>query len=101
MDPVHLYTHPQIPPYRVEEKILVRLLRPVMTVLDLGCGDGRITRQLLGQGIRVWACDPSGTALHRLKRSLAVPETMVLFQADARSLPLQDGSLDGHGTGCH
>lgn len=60
------------------------------SVLDLGCGDGRLTTALHWE--RLVAADVSGLALERVRRR--VPEAeLVLLDADA-PLPLADNAFD-------
>jgi ubiquinone/menaquinone biosynthesis C-methylase UbiE len=65
-------------------------LRPGMTLLDLGCGDGAITAELA-------AAVAPGPAIG-LDLQPSRPQTatarIVLVTADARELPLQDASVD-------
>jgi len=55
-------------------------------VLEVGCGTGRITRDLAGHAARVMAVDPDEAAL--AKARVAVPA------ANVRFLPMPDGVLD-------
>ena len=74
--------------------------RPGDTVLDLGCGTGFSTEQLVRMGYRVVALDPGLEALKHLKRRLTLDprlgEVKVLpIQSLAQGLPLADGSIQG------
>jgi SAM-dependent methyltransferase len=58
--PVDLYA--QLPE-RGEGEIVARAVRPGAEILELGCGTGRITRQLLARGFRIVAVDQSEAML--------------------------------------
>jgi SAM-dependent methyltransferase len=49
-------------------------------VLELGCGDGFVTRFLVDLGLEVVAVDCSHTAIARARRNLDEPEARVTFQ---------------------
>jgi SAM-dependent methyltransferase len=53
-------------PYRGELEPLSRYLTPGSSVLELGCGTGRLTRPLLDKGCRVTAVDNSAEMLHHV-----------------------------------
>jgi SAM-dependent methyltransferase len=61
-------------------------------VLDLGCGDGRVTAELAGTGARVTGADPSSVALERA--SAAHPELEFTLTAPDGVLPFADASFD-------
>jgi SAM-dependent methyltransferase len=61
------------------------------SALDIGCGEGRTTRDLAGRGHRVTAIDAS-TTLVRYARD-ADPSSDYIV-ADAADLPFRDGSFD-------
>ncbi len=73
-----------------------------LLILDLGCGDGRVTAHIAAQiaaqgaptGVRILACDISSTSLAHAR---PVVETLPisLVQTDAGELPFPDGSFDG------
>jgi SAM-dependent methyltransferase len=66
-------------------------LRPGMTLVDLGCGDGSITAGLAA------AVDPGRTVGLDLSPSRpdgSEPTGIALLAADARELPLPDASVD-------
>ena len=66
-------------------------LREGRTVLDLGAGTGKLTRQLVQSGARVIAVEPGDAMRAELER--AVPAAEVLRGA-AERIPLPDGSVD-------
>jgi ubiquinone/menaquinone biosynthesis C-methylase UbiE len=65
-------------------------------VLDLGCGNGYIARQLARSGARVIGVDRSAELIDRARaREAAAPLGVVYHQADAAHLPmLADNSFD-------
>lgn len=66
-------------------------LAPAASVLDLGCGDARLTLHLRGEELT--AADVSLVALKRARRRLAGRATLVLLEPD-RPLPFADGSFE-------
>lgn len=59
--------------------------------LDLGCGEGRVSRDLTGRGHRVTGIDASATLLEAARQ--AHPDGRYLL-ADASDLPFPDQSFD-------
>jgi SAM-dependent methyltransferase len=66
-------------------------LREARTVLDLGAGTGKLTRQLVATGARVVAVEPGAQMLAELRRVLPDVEAV---QGGAESIPLGDNSVD-------
>jgi SAM-dependent methyltransferase len=64
---------------------------PGRVTFDLGCGEGRVARDLKALGHRVVAVDASPTMVEAARA--ADPELEVV-EADAASLPFEDGSAD-------
>src|SRR5256885_629629 len=62
-----------------------------VTTLDLGCGEGRLSRDLAERGHRVVSVDSSPTLARAA--AAAAPEIPVLM-ADGAALPLAPGSFD-------
>ena len=73
------------------ERFLELLPPPGSATLDLGCGEGRIGRELAARGHRVTGVDSSAT-LVRLAREAGGFEQVA--QSDAAKLPFGDGSFD-------
>ena len=69
----------------------VRRLPPTHDALDLGCGDGRLTRELGAE--RVTAADVSGAALERARRTVPAARLVHLEPPDD-PLPFADTSFD-------
>jgi SAM-dependent methyltransferase len=62
--PVELYA---LLPDRGEGEIVAAAIRPPATILELGCGTGRMTRQLVARGFRVTAVDESAAMLDHVR----------------------------------
>lgn len=62
-------------------------------VLEVGCGPGRFTEVLLGEGAFVCSVDMSG-AIDANVANCPASATHVAIQADATDLPLVDGQFD-------
>jgi SAM-dependent methyltransferase len=62
--PVELYA---LLPERGEGELVAAAMPPPATVLELGCGVGRITRQLVGRGYAVTAVDESPEMLAHVR----------------------------------
>jgi SAM-dependent methyltransferase len=75
-------------PHRGEVDIFARELAPGCRVLDLGCGTGRLTRELLARGFAVTAVDNSEDMLAE------VPEDARRIASDIETLHL-DECFDG------
>ena len=67
--PVELYA---LLPDRDEGELVATALRPPATVLELGCGTGRITRQLVARGYAVTAVDESADMLAHVRTAETV-----------------------------
>ena len=64
---------------------------PGRTLLELGAGTGKLTRELVGSGARVIALEPVAGMRHILTRT--APEAEPL-DAVAEAIPLADASVD-------
>jgi ubiquinone/menaquinone biosynthesis C-methylase UbiE len=64
--------------------------QPKGMTLEVGCGEGRSTRDLVARGHRVIAIDGSPTLLHHAQTVDLISRYLV---ADASSLPFRDGSF--------
>jgi SAM-dependent methyltransferase len=69
----------------------VMLPPPGALTLEVGCGEGRVTRDLLDRGHRVVALDGSPTLLRYARESDPVQRYVL---TDAHSLPLPDAAVD-------
>jgi SAM-dependent methyltransferase len=77
-----------------ETRLFDRFLTASMSVLEVGCGTGRITRELIRRGVRVSACDVNALAVESLRASLRPGPQTVIDVADARQLPYNPDSFD-------
>ncbi|MET8090573.1 class I SAM-dependent methyltransferase [Micromonospora sp. NPDC005220] len=66
---------------------------PNGVIVDLGCGTGRIARQLADTNRRVIAIDRSQQMLAQAGAALPA-DTTALLRCDARMVPVADGSVD-------
>jgi SAM-dependent methyltransferase len=73
------------------DRFLELLPPPGRLTVDIGCGEGRLARDLKARGHRVVAVDASPTMVRYARE--ADPELEVL-ESDAGTLPLDDGSAD-------
>jgi SAM-dependent methyltransferase len=73
------------------DAFLSLLPRPGRLTLDLGCGEGRLARDLKALGHTVLAFDSS---VSMVETALAADPDLEVVQADASRLPLPDGAAD-------
>jgi len=64
---------------------------PGRLTLEVGCGEGRVTRDLVARGHRVVAVDGSPTLL---AHAVAADRTSSYVRSDAAALPVADGAFD-------
>jgi SAM-dependent methyltransferase len=75
---------------------LLPLLKPGLSLLDVGCGEGWITRdlaRLVAPG-RVVGIDASAEVIERARAGGDVPDNLTFEAADLFNLGYQDGSFD-------
>ncbi len=65
-------------------------------VLEIGCGDGRLTLRLARLGARVYAIDPNANEIRRARKQLPkrFASHIEYHKGDARSLKHKDGVFD-------
>jgi SAM-dependent methyltransferase len=73
------------------DRFLELLPPPGRLTLDIGCGEGRLTRDLHAGGHRVTGLDASPTMVRHARQ--AAPE-LDIREADAAALPFENGSAD-------
>ncbi len=73
------------------DQFLSILPAPGVRTLDIGCGEGRLARDLAARGHRIVAVDASPTMVSMTR---AADATVAVCVADAAALPLGDGSAD-------
>jgi ubiquinone/menaquinone biosynthesis C-methylase UbiE len=80
-----------------EEKLFTRLFKPEATLLELGCGAGRIAIGLHELGYRnIMALDYSRPMVRRARHMAEVLEYSIPFRVgDATQLEFEDGVFDG------
>ncbi|MEW6153812.1 MAG: class I SAM-dependent methyltransferase [Actinomycetota bacterium] len=80
-------------PRAAADELVARLgLAPGCSVVDVAAGTGKLTRSLVGRGLRVVAVEPSGPMRDQL-RAWAGSEVEVLHGV-AEALPVPSGSVD-------
>jgi SAM-dependent methyltransferase len=73
------------------DQFLALLPAPGRRTLDIGCGEGRLARDLVARGHRVVAVDASATMVRLAREADA---SLLLARADGAALPLADGCAD-------
>lgn len=82
---------------RLEQRLILELLGDVggRTVLDMGCGDGKLAVALAKRGARVAATDASGPMIDAARSLAAEQDAEIRFEvATADRLPFPDASFD-------
>jgi 2-polyprenyl-6-hydroxyphenyl methylase/3-demethylubiquinone-9 3-methyltransferase len=79
---------------RAEIDYVVERLRPDDTVLELGCGYGRVMVDLSGAAAHVVGIDTSKASLELARRQLADRPNCLLARMDASHLAFVEGSFD-------
>lgn len=83
---------------QARQRACAQLLPAGLTVADLGCGTGYLTRSLLGVVDRVICVDRSEAMLEQARARLAGRADgmgLEFRQGEFESLPLEDGEVDG------
>jgi ubiquinone/menaquinone biosynthesis C-methylase UbiE len=80
---------------RDEMAVIERLVTPAgLDLLDVGCGDGRITRQLAELGARAIGVEPDPVQAEK-NRAAPIVFGLTYVEAPGQALPLDDDSMDG------
>lgn len=83
------------PDGRVAWRLLAQVSLPGRTVLELGCGTGRYTRELAPRAGLYVGLEPSSPMLAFAQKAFAgLPHALVLLRARGQALPFRTGSLD-------
>lgn len=77
--------------WRYRDEFFTLVPPPGQATLDVGCGEGRVTRDLVARGHTVTSVDAAPTMLAAARE--ADPDGTYLL-ADAADLPFDDGSFD-------
>ena len=78
-----------------EMDVIDRLVQVAeLNLLDVGCGDGRITRQLAERGAHALGVEPDPIQAEKNRAAEAVPG-MAFVEAAGQMLPVDDGIMDG------
>ncbi|MEM7124582.1 MAG: class I SAM-dependent methyltransferase [Pseudomonadota bacterium] len=79
-----------------DEMAVIDRLVPVsgLKVADVGCGGGRITRQLAERGANTLGVEPDPIQAEKNRTADAVPG-LTFVEAPGQALPVDDASLDG------
>lgn len=78
-----------------EMDVIDRLVPIVgLNVVDVGCGGGRITRQLAERGAKVLGVEPDPIQAEKNRAAEAVPG-LSFVEAPGQALPIDDGFMDG------
>ncbi|MFZ3033730.1 MAG: class I SAM-dependent methyltransferase [Parvibaculum sp.] len=65
-----------------------------LNVVDVGCGPGRVSRELCARGATVLGVEPDPLQAEKNRQSEAMPG-FTFVEAGAEALPVQDNSVDG------
>ena len=65
-----------------------------LDVVDVGCGGGRVTRQLAERGANALGVEPDPIQAEKNRTAEAVPG-LTFVEAPGQALPIDDGSMDG------
>lgn len=87
-------TDPESPPPRAHFDVLAELVPITGRILDIGCGDGWLTRALTERGATVTGIEVSPDAVARAQAApVAGDERYVLGKGE--DIPIEDGAVDG------
>ncbi len=90
-----LVSHPETVGPATEAEVLERVI-PLkgLALVDVGCGGGRVSRQLVDRGATVLGVEPDPEQAAKNRAADPVPG-LTFAQAPGQALPLDDASMDG------
>ena len=65
-----------------------------LKVVDVGCGGGRVTKQLVERGAHAIGIEPDPIQAEKNRGAEPAPG-LIFMEAPGQSLPVEDGSMDG------
>ena len=77
-----------------EIRFIQERIKPGMRILELGCGYGRVLRELIGVARLVVGIDTSYASLRLARETVVPPPSCALAGMDALALGLRDGQFD-------
>ena len=81
-------------PYRLEvQRLVARVPLAGARVLEVGCGDGRLSRRIVGRTGSLTGLDPDSAAIERAK-ALATDVRLRFNVGSAQSLEYPDANFD-------
>ena len=89
------FSRAEDPDGRVARRLLAQVTLQGRTVLELGCGTGRYTRELAPQAGLYLGVEPSPSMLSFARKAFVdLPHPPTLLRARGQALPLRAGSVD-------
>ena len=88
------FSQAEDPDGRVTQRLLDHVSLHGRTVIELGCGTGRYTRELAPRAGLYVGVEPSVSMLGLARKAFAGLPPLVLLRARGQALPLRSGSVD-------
>ena len=81
---------------KIDEIDVIDRLVPLagLSVVDVGCGGGRVTKQLVERGATALGIEPDPIQAEKNRAAEPVPG-LTFMEAPGQALPIDDGSVDG------